>query len=537
MSFQTNTAILSKEAKQAFTKTKIKEALRSVLNCLVDVEDPFSGNLTPAQFRDTYLYHMMFDKYVELNTADAKQRRDACIEKYMSCEARCRDTNERMFNSHFRGTKHHHTIMLLREEIQNVLGVFHADYLTEGSFGPGATTRLGRPFIDGAFKFEGSPHITSRLLPFAQCLYSNVVWKSFTVVEDAKFTTVPKNAKIDRPIEIQPDINIFFQKSLGNVIRNRMKGRPIGYLNMTIDLNDQSINRELARLGSQYGELATLDLSSASDMIATGFLFQVLPDDWFHALDICRVPRVQIEGKTLTLEKFSAMGNGYTWELQSMLFYCMVRAVSRSLGCSEHVAATFGDDIICLSEIADSLVEFLDYCGFSVNTKKSFIRGPFRESCGKHYYEGLDVSPVYLRAPINTDFDLIKFYNRLFEWATQLGFKDSRFKEYLGAIRFASKYHDCVVPLGAGDCGFAICFDDLHYTPTYQYKNWVEHGFVTRVINTSRSTLSWQGPGALLKRLHGCCGEEPASEIPFGNERSVVQWSGFRTWPRLGGWA
>lgn len=536
MSFQTNTAILSQEAKQAFTKNKLKESLRSILSCIVDVEDPFSGNLTPAQFRDTYLYHMIFSKYVDLGPAGAQERRKACIEKYMSCESRCRDTNHLMFNSLFRGTKHHHTIMLLREEIQNVLGEFRADYLTEGSFGPGATTRLGRPFIDGAFKFEGSPHVTSRLLPFAQNLYHGTVWESFEVVEDAKFTTVPKNAKIDRPIEIQPDINIFFQKSLGNVIRRRMHGRPIGYNGMTINLNDQSINRELARIGSQYGTLATLDLSSASDMIATGFLFQVLPDDWFHALDLCRVPRVSIEGKTLILEKFSAMGNGYTWELQSMLFYCMVRAVSRNYGCSEHIAATFGDDIICQTEIADSLVEFLEYCGFKVNTEKSFIRGPFRESCGKHFYEGLDVSPVYIRSPIITEIDLIKLHNRLHDWASSLGYKDVRFRAYLEKIKTFSKFQECVVPAGAGDCGFTICFDDLANIPTYRYKNWVEHGFMTKVIYSARSILSWQGRGAFLKRLHGGCGEDAASEIPFGIERSTVQWSGFRSWPRLGGW-
>ena len=188
--------------------------------------------------------------------------------------------------------------------------------------------------MDAVFKLEGKPHITSLLYHHLGQDFLSKVWPDgFDVHECADYTTVPKSSVIDSPIEMQPCINMFIQKALGNLIRKRMKGRFCGVGYPTLDLNDQSFNQNLARLGSQTGAICTLDLSSASDLISTNLVSYLIEDtSWLGALYVSRVGLVQFEdGSIRPLEKFSAMGNGYTWELQSAIFYSMVRAVNTFL--------------------------------------------------------------------------------------------------------------------------------------------------------------------------------------------------------------
>jgi hypothetical protein len=57
----------------------------------------------------------------------------------------------------------------------------------------------------------------------------------------------------------------------------------------------------------------------------------------------------------------------------------------------------YGDDIIVPVDYVRSVVSHLELFGFKVNTGKSFWNGKFRESCGKEYYDGHDVSIVRCR--------------------------------------------------------------------------------------------------------------------------------------------
>jgi len=57
----------------------------------------------------------------------------------------------------------------------------------------------------------------------------------------------------------------------------------------------------------------------------------------------------------------------------------------------------YGDDIIVPVECAESVIDSLESFGIKVNRSKSFWNGKFRESCGKEYYEGQDVSIVKVR--------------------------------------------------------------------------------------------------------------------------------------------
>jgi len=62
----------------------------------------------------------------------------------------------------------------------------------------------------------------------------------------------------------------------------------------------------------------------------------------------------------------------------------------------------YGDDIIVPSRYVRSAVGALERFGARVNLGKSYVNGKFRESCGKEYFNGLDVSIVKVRQPLPT---------------------------------------------------------------------------------------------------------------------------------------
>jgi hypothetical protein len=57
----------------------------------------------------------------------------------------------------------------------------------------------------------------------------------------------------------------------------------------------------------------------------------------------------------------------------------------------------YGDDIIIPVDFVHSVVRELESFGIRVNSSKSFWNGKFRESCGKEYFDGHDISIVRVR--------------------------------------------------------------------------------------------------------------------------------------------
>lgn len=203
------------------------------------------------------------------------------------------------------------------------------------------------------------------------------------IVTSNKISFVPKTAKTDRSIAVEPLCNAYLQKGVDNFFRERL--RRVGY-----DLTDQTLNQRLARLGSIDNSFATIDLSSASDTISTQLVKVLLPPAWFEFLNGIRSPSYGISGKVHTYQKFVSMGNGFCFPLETMIFAAAVQALSRGAN------AVYGDDIIVLSDVASRTIKLLKHLGFRPNVAKTFVRGPFRESCGADWYKGQDVRPVYV---------------------------------------------------------------------------------------------------------------------------------------------
>jgi hypothetical protein len=206
---------------------------------------------------------------------------------------------------------------------------------------------------------------------------------------------VPKTAKTERTICTEPLLNSYVQLGIGKYIRSRLK-------RAGCDTTDQTRNQQLARQGSISGRLATIDLSAASDMISKAAVWHLLPEPWYDLLNTCRSPAYTHDGNFYEMQKFSSMGNGYTFELETLIFLSLARATCAALGLSAESVSVFGDDIIVPSDAYVTLCKVLDLCGFTVNQTKSFYAGPFRESCGCDWFLGAPVRPLFLkRNPTN----------------------------------------------------------------------------------------------------------------------------------------
>lgn len=218
-------------------------------------------------------------------------------------------------------------------------------------------------------------------------------------VHDGVLGFVPKSAKTDRAIVVEPWLNSIVQLGVGDYIAKRL--RRVG-----IDIRDQTRNQNLAREGSITGALATLDLSSASDTIAEGLVAELLPPEWYALLSLCRTSTVGYKGRVFRLEKFSSMGNGFTFPLETLIFWGLTRGACRK----HETVSVYGDDIICPTHRVEAVIRVLTDCGFTINIEKSFWEGSFRESCGADWISGIDVRPVFMTGPV-TGHDAFRLHN------------------------------------------------------------------------------------------------------------------------------
>lgn len=359
-------------------------------------------------------------------------KKGAAVQAFFAAEEKCRQTNLR-FDHPCPERDVSAVLHYAQRKISEVLGDLPSVESLDFFFGPGATTNVKGSIANFRRKLSTRMACSEELLPtVGEFLAEFPMWakaragvpidsdvESVTVpveVTVGKLHFVPKNSKTHRPICVEPVLNSLFQKGLGSFIKKRL--RKFG-----VDLFDQSRNQELARIGSESGKLCTIDLKSASDTVALSLVFSLLPFEWASRLAECRTGKVEYEGKILELEKFSSMGNGYTFELESLLFFGLMSGVvsylrqTGEIGESEDaLVGVYGDDLIIPNNGYSLAVKVLSYCGFDTNPQKSFCTGPFRESCGADYLFGYDIRPFYLRKELS-DQVLYSFHN----WAIRRG--------------------------------------------------------------------------------------------------------------------
>lgn len=308
-----------------------------------------------------------------------------------------------------------------KQIVSAILGPFPFSHL-DGKFGPGATygDKGGRSTIPDKMSSEPTftPSSWTSLSSWGSTLWAHacrVDGRSPKSVAGNRFSSVPKDCTKNRGIAIEPSINVFYQLSVGKLIRQRLR-------RSGIDLNEgQDIHRRLACEASTEGHLATLDLSNASDTICKNLVEFLLPPSWFSVLNDLRSPMTLFKGKNFLLEKFSSMGNGFTFELETVIFYSLVTACCE-LSVSDPLVKCFGDDLIFPTACSKDVIPFLKLAGFEINDRKSFTSGLFRESCGGDFFDGVPVRGHYLKSFPTSPSDFIALANGIRRSSTEARF-------------------------------------------------------------------------------------------------------------------
>jgi hypothetical protein len=413
--------------------------------------DP-SHYVGPGNFADNYLVTEILRKSPSIPLPT--DRREQALEAFWVSELCCFVTNQRLRSEPF-SLEH-----ALRREIAHVLGPLDRKALSSIDelmrHGPGATASLKGRGLVPSDKFDKQLSLTIDLYPYYKALLGEN-WHDANrtpakVVGGNKFTTVPKNARTDRGICAEPTLNMYVQLGIGSYLKRRLK-------RFGIDLHDQTLNQRLAQRAWKDG-LATIDLSMASDTLASDVVLRFFPPDWVELLCLPRSHRCNIDGDWHELEKFSSMGNGYTFEIESLLFFSVIKCiVPKEEMCNVGV---YGDDLICPQKYAPVVVDVLKFLGFRTNVKKSFLAGSFFESCGSDWFEGHNVRPFYLKARGENSIPYpVQICNALRLYSKRRAYDigcDSRYKA-LWESMFAKVpwfWSRCKVPLALGDSG-VIC--------------------------------------------------------------------------------
>lgn len=312
-----------------------------------------------------------------------------------------------------------------------ILGPLPVDI--EGAFGPGTSFELkGQAFSTLADKMWITPQCT----PECSVVFEHLFWRTHwgrrrlelglplpAQCRGNRFTTVPKDATKDRGICIEPLGNLYCQLGIGKFIKRRLAkvglkvdrsnrpDDPIQLLSFSPPSDGQTIHRIRACEGSIDGSWATIDLSNASDTVATELVRWVIPDDWFKLLCACRSPFTLVEKQWVLLDKFSSMGNGFTFELETLIFAAIL-AAGLDLKVGDDLLV-YGDDILLPQAKAVDALALLRMAGFTPNKRKSFISGPFRESCGGDFFSGQPVRAYFAKGKFESPLEWISCHNEL----------------------------------------------------------------------------------------------------------------------------
>ena len=281
--------------------------------------------------------------------------------------------------------------------------------------GPGATADKLRG--NAKWNQREWPERLDRVFPSGENLVPS--WRHYQSLSDVQYLepgaerpvkviSVPKTLKTPRIIAVEPTCMQYMQQGLLEAIcravnSDKRVGRLIGWASAVP-------NQHLARLGSRNGDLATLDLSEASDRVSNQHVQLLLRNHSLlaEAVDSCRSRKADVPGHGLIdLAKFASMGSALTFPLEAMVFmtivFCAVekelnhRLTQRDVDTLLGKVRCYGDDIIVPVSLVDTTIQLLERHGLKVNKHKSFWTGKFRESCGKEYYDGADVTLARVR--------------------------------------------------------------------------------------------------------------------------------------------
>ena len=202
---------------------------------------------------------------------------------------------------------------------------------------------------------------------------------------------VPKSWKSFRGISPLQLIALFYSYGYKDLVEEALDkhGLPIRKL--------QGRHQKRAKKYSKSRTHATVDLREASQSITSWLLNSVLPRAWYVALRPTFMRKIRFTNqrwKFTYCETVLPMGNAATFPVETLVFYCLIKAVGNLLG-KQGYYSVYGDDLIYPCSIHPYVSAVFRELGLMINEDKSFADlSFFRESCGGDFYRGVDVRPA-----------------------------------------------------------------------------------------------------------------------------------------------
>jgi hypothetical protein len=383
------------------------------------VFDRNSGSLLDepciASIRALRQLTLMFGK-IELPCSDARKLK--AIRNYLECEQEVRKADAGLSNWDIKEFCDM-SALLFRDVFTAMDRDVHTQRIVP-KHGPGSTA----DGLSGNGKYRQAVW-TSRLepvFPAGESLLPN--WRFYDQLDGVDFlepgsevpvkvTLVPKTLKTPRVIAMEPTCMQYMQQGL---LRSFLEhfGKD-DFLPKVIGFDDQVPNQDLARQGSLDQRTATLDLSDASDRVSNQLVRSMLRP-WpslSQAVDATRSRKAELpDGRVVRLAKYASMGSALCFPMEAMVFTTLIflgiqRSLNQSL-CRRTLkpfvgsVRVYGDDLIVPVDHVHSVIQTLEHFGARVGLDKSFWTGKFRESCGREYFNGEDVSIVRVRQAFPT---------------------------------------------------------------------------------------------------------------------------------------
>jgi hypothetical protein len=325
-----------------------------------------------------------------------------------------------------------------RQIAQSILGDFSEEEVVDNvQFGkkssigcPLRDAYIDHKLIDGEAltgTVETTKYFRQQVLPGDHVLKRIMKHHDFDALKEQleynhlKLVEVPKTWKSYRLITPLTLLGLFYSYGIGRVVQMRLKEFGLDIQRL------QNRHRRLVRLFTDdqdkkhYLKYATADLSAASDSITSELLNRILPRRWYTALKKTFVRKLILsDDRSISSASVLPMGNGATFPVETLVFYCIIRAIGDLLGV-KGIYSVYGDDLIYPSRIHEYVVEIFPQLHLRLNLDKTFVKFPFRESCGADFYRGHDVRPYYLKGEasdltrVRYEAFLYKVYNGLLQ--------------------------------------------------------------------------------------------------------------------------